>query len=319
MHTEGSLRNIVSTNNCILLLADGLIAVVGGEKLRSLEIASHQTLIRDVAFTESLIPNRSKYLALKLCQALAPLFIRKMIVGDSARTSIWEEHQEVLNDMEARMQRIFAMALELKAESVLTDQTFVFLVHQPGTQTLGANTNASRLRSAETAEQMGLTRSRPWLHATLMIYPPSTSSDSSGVETATVCTRNFRVTPDGIEAGDCLYKRDILIANHEGHAGTLREGFACSAARELPPYVLETHGENHGTVSSQANNGSKASFNIQDQPVNEEGQDPATTNIAESLECDRCGKHFKQALYRKNHQKNGQLTEKHHNLLKIGN
>jgi hypothetical protein len=90
--------------------------------------------MNEAVFNESLITNRAEYLASRLRQALCLLFRNECTnTHINSHFAYLREHQEENKVIEIQLQRIFAIALNFKADSILCKNKFVWIVHEPGT------------------------------------------------------------------------------------------------------------------------------------------------------------------------------------------
>ena len=165
-----------------------------------MDLAAHQELIDSIGFKETIIQKKAGDLANRLSKALAPFFVKSSAESGNVVFHTWGEEDETWRDRRFRFITIFSAALSLKAKTVLTNRSYEFSVHPPGTFCHGGD-----------AESHGVDIEESWLHASIYVYQsgPSNLQDASS---AVIYTSNFATSRNEGERRGALYRKDIIMA-----------------------------------------------------------------------------------------------------------
>jgi hypothetical protein len=101
--------------------------------MRSLNMAAYYLLIERESFQTITIPRKATVFTNVLSQVLAPLFVTQASRSNDPLFHTWGELPDVYQNRRARINKLFKIALRLKASTVLTDEDFEFVVHPLGT------------------------------------------------------------------------------------------------------------------------------------------------------------------------------------------
>ncbi|KAI9055337.1 hypothetical protein LZ554_000296 [Drepanopeziza brunnea f. sp. 'monogermtubi'] len=142
----------------------------GWSRLHNLELATYNALIEEKGFQEIVIPRKAEELATRLSQALGPLF-----TNNTQHPESWGDNLDVSEERHARFMEVFENALRLKASIVAVDQSFEFVLYEPGTTT---NHTASQDQAH-------------WKLASMHIYRSEASSPRDALEDAIVKSKNM--------------------------------------------------------------------------------------------------------------------------------
>lgn len=211
-----------------------------------MELASHDSLINSDYCQIILIPKKAEDFTIRLSRALAPFFLPADAIRDTGFET-WGQEKTVWVDRKFRMKEIFEEALKLKAETVLSDQVFDFVIHQPGET---ADSSHSYGTGANTHDS-GQTGGQEDFHtlASLRIFPPVASIPRDLMADALVQPRNFLDRAIFIRTDSPLHTKTIRIHNfdfsndgEDAKVGSERsiENSAPEDAQKVTQRVLET-------------------------------------------------------------------------------
>ena len=171
-------------------------------------MAAYSLLIKRESFQTITIPRKATVFTNVLSQVLAPLFVKQGSRSDDPLFHTWGEQPDVYENRRDRVNKLFTIALHLKASTVLTDEDFEFLVHPLGTSDgieIGEN-----LLDAASNSQHESPRQQCWLHATIYTYEGRAESPRNPIRDAAVKLRNF-VVKDEDARENCLIRKKIMI------------------------------------------------------------------------------------------------------------
>ncbi|CAD6447517.1 b2e0e720-fc8d-4f89-b3be-3d9cfdcdfa29 [Sclerotinia trifoliorum] len=203
--------NFTPSNPRILSSYRHMISTLDGrDKLYSLDMAAHRTMIEEKWFNEKLIPRRAMDLADRFSNAVAPLFTATSeSVGDGLFHT-WGEHRECWKDRRAHLQEIFQTALILKADSVVTKYLYEFALYPVGTTFVGDTSDLKESGKPKNGDN--------WIHASFHVYDSMNFGNAK--ETALVQTENF-VKASG-KMAEAKYSKVLLLPKRQSEAASSR-------------------------------------------------------------------------------------------------
>jgi uncharacterized C2H2 Zn-finger protein len=171
-------------------------------------MAAYSLLIERESFQSITIPRKATVFTNVLSQVLAPLFVNQASRSDDPLFHTWGELPEVYENRKDRVNKLFTIALRLKASTVLTDEDFEFVVHPLGTSN-GIEFGENLLDAASNTQHES-PRQQCWLHATICTYEGKPESPRYPVRDAAVKLRNF-VVKDEESRAKCYNMKTIMI------------------------------------------------------------------------------------------------------------
>lgn len=153
----------------------------GNDRLYSLDMAAHRKIMEGRWFKKDSIPRRAKDFAVRLSNAIAPLFAKKTDSVKDGLFHTWGEHPECWKDRKAHLEEIFQTALTLKAESVVTKSWYEFAIYPIGTTSMGGIT----IDEISSGSKSGSN----WIYASFHIYDAKTVCNPK--DDAVVQRQNF--------------------------------------------------------------------------------------------------------------------------------
>ncbi|PQE05224.1 hypothetical protein CJF30_00010179 [Rutstroemia sp. NJR-2017a BBW] len=154
------------------------------DRLYTLDLAAHRILIGRKCFKEELIRRKAAQLACKFSTALAPLFSLPLKESVGLPFHTWDESVEVWKDRRSHIHEIFQIALNLKAESVVTESQYEFAVYHLG------RTHCEDVDNKNS-----------WILASFHIYDRPASGDHDVEHAGLVQTKNFVSRTEGERVG----------------------------------------------------------------------------------------------------------------------
>ncbi|KAJ8062987.1 hypothetical protein OCU04_008232 [Sclerotinia nivalis] len=296
-----SYRHIISSLGECPVIGDyvGTNSVDGKDKLYSLDMAAHRTIIEGKWFKEESIPRRAMDLAARFSNAVAPLFAATPDSVEDGSFHTWGEHTECWKDRRAHLQEIFQTALTLKAESVVTKCRYGFALYPAGTTFVGD--------TSDLKETGRLKNGNNWIHASFHIYDSMIVGNAN--ETALVQTENF-VKASG-RMDDAKYSKVLLLPKRQSEAASGRiievaenssrkHKSASQSNIEPEAGTPQKPGAPSSTVGSVKAN---EAAGREDGSKSDQGGDPPLPT------CEECGKEFPVAALLRRHKKNRSCTE----------
>lgn len=160
----------------------------------------------ETSFKSTVIPKLASELAARLSKALAPLFsIQAKEV--SVDPSWWGQHSDVVVSRNFRLIELFSTALDLKAKTVLAENSFEFVVYPPGTKRR-ANSSEETVRECQASEQH-----HSWIYSSLHMYGATVSVPLDSTADAVLTPRNFVKKAAQDREVEGLYEATVCISS----------------------------------------------------------------------------------------------------------
>ncbi len=96
----------------------------------------YHSLVKEKEFQEHHIPQKAKRLSGKLSRTLAPFFVKD---GEDSKSlgsigfATWGQEEDEWKERQMRFEKITSMALEIKANSILSLEDYKMIIFAPGT------------------------------------------------------------------------------------------------------------------------------------------------------------------------------------------
>ena len=167
----------------------------GAVVLRNLDLAARDAMTKNNVFRQQKIPETAKTLAVRLSQALAPLFSDtpgSPQESDWDGFATWRDDREEWMDRRKRFTQMFGFALQTKADSCLNIQDYEMLIYPPGTifdrRTMEVEINTGLKNCAKNHEGRVV---ELCLEAAVFAHSRQPVSESSSVTDAIATSNNF--------------------------------------------------------------------------------------------------------------------------------
>jgi hypothetical protein len=99
--------------------------------LRNVDYTSHKSLLRTDEFQSQHIPAEARTLAKKSSRVLHPFFLGSSMRSAKDNYSTWGHAKEIVDETSNRLERIFSLAMQLKADSILHPNNYRWsYIHQ---------------------------------------------------------------------------------------------------------------------------------------------------------------------------------------------
>jgi hypothetical protein len=161
--------------------------------VRNLDLAAHNTLIKDGDFRRGL-PKKADDFAVQLSQTLAPIFTQDTEVPlettwDGFAT--WDQDPEEWRERRVRLVDIFTKALEVKADSILNTVDYEMVMYPPGTKYDKNTMTVETMDGMIDPEDHHGRRIELCIEAAIYLYSRRDLQDSATISEAMVTSRNF--------------------------------------------------------------------------------------------------------------------------------
>jgi len=110
----------------------------------------------------------------------------------------------------------FTVALQLKADLVLTNFRYAFVLHPPGTLSSGSRDGGNK---------------KQWLDALLRVYTAKASKQTGRIDDALVRSKNF-LTPPELD-GEVLFTKEVAIENESSEREQESQGLVIEESSSL--------------------------------------------------------------------------------------
>jgi hypothetical protein len=180
-----------------------------------LELAAYDSLIHDKHFQKTTIPQKAEDFVVRLSCALSTFFPVPVNALRDPNFETWSQEKIVWEDRKFRMKEIFQEALKLKAETLLSDEVFDFIVHWPGGSESPHDLTHHDTNNSQ-GEQLQI-HGQEYFHtvASFHIYSPVISVPRDPMADALVRPRNFLDRAISTRTDKPLYTRTVRVQNSE--------------------------------------------------------------------------------------------------------
>ncbi|KAH7305655.1 hypothetical protein BKA65DRAFT_200840 [Rhexocercosporidium sp. MPI-PUGE-AT-0058] len=183
---------------------------IGGWKLlRNYEVAAYSQLLESGEFSEMLLPRKANQLANRLVQALDPVMRSKSVEANQQPYT-----QRDVEDLHFRLVEMFQAGLTLKADTVITDHRYLFIVHPLGIpfEVLAHDSHTSNHLGSNAVSS---TAAGSWLHASFKVYGPGNPNMLDSCADAIIQTTNFLSNEEGLDMSECILETPIVARKSE--------------------------------------------------------------------------------------------------------